>query len=63
MSNQKIIPSHVSGIHKGEETAIKHGKEAGRDGRASYRSARDSTGINAKSREPIVKGMPHIPPA
>ena len=64
MSNQKIIPSHVSGIHKGEETAIKHGKEAGRnDGAPAYRSARDSTGINAKQREPIVKGMPHIPPA
>ena len=63
MSNHNIIPSHVSGIHKGEETAIRHGKEAGRHVGPSYRSARDSTGINAKNREPIVKGMPQIPPA
>ena len=63
MKSHTTVPSHVAGIHKGEETAIKHGREAGRNGRASHRTARDSTGINAKSREPIVKGMPNIPPA
>jgi hypothetical protein len=57
-------PVHVPGTSKGEELALKK-KEPGRaaDNRAPYRSARDSTGINAAHREPIVPGMPNIPPA
>jgi hypothetical protein len=56
-------PVHVSGTAKGEEMALK-GREPGRDPNAkSYRSARDSTGINADQREPIVLGMGNIPPA
>lgn len=56
-------PVHVSGTPKGEEQALK-GREAGRDpNQKYYRSARDSTGINADKREPIVPGMANIPPA
>ena len=56
-------PVHVSGTPKGEEQALK-GREAGRDpNRKYYRNARDSTGINADKREPIVPGMGNIPPA
>jgi Thioredoxin-like proteins and domains len=48
---------------KGEEQALKS-REPGRDpNRKNYRSARDSTGINADKREPIVPGMGNIPPA
>jgi hypothetical protein len=60
--NKAPISVHVSGIHKGEEMARKK-KEAGRGSGDSYRTARDSTGINAKRRDPIVAGMPYIPPA
>jgi hypothetical protein len=49
-------------MEKGEEYALQHGKEAGRGGR-QYRSARDSTGINADQRRPIHPAMPDIPPA
>jgi len=56
-------PVHVSGTPKGEEQALKS-HEPGRDAdRKYYRSARDSTGINADKREPIVPGMANIPPA
>jgi hypothetical protein len=57
-------PVHVPGTVKGEELALKK-KEPGRgtSNRSPYRSARDSTGINASHREPIVPGMPNIPPA
>ena len=54
-------PIHVPGMHKGEETALKS-KEPGRGG-ASYRSARDSTGINPDHHKPIHPAMPSIPPA
>ncbi len=61
-SNQTPV-SHVSGIPKGEEQALKT-KEAGRDlDRKNYQSARDSTGINAEKRQPISPAMPNIPPA
>lgn len=56
-------PTHVGGIVKGEETALKKGREAGRTEEIPHRTARDSTGINARQREPIMPGMPHIPPA
>jgi hypothetical protein len=57
------VPDHVSGTPKGEEQALK-GREPGREtDRKSYRDARDSTGINADKRQPIIPGMPNIPPA
>ena len=56
-------PIHVPGMARGEEMALKKGREAGRGGRREYRSARDSTGINAQLREPILSSMPNLPPA
>ena len=56
-------PVHVAGISKGEEYPLKAGREPGRGGRKSYRSARDSTSICASERDPIHPSMPNIPPA
>lgn len=57
-------PVHVAGTHKGEELALKKGKEPGRvKEQVPYRTARDSTSINADSRAPIDPRMPNIPPA
>ncbi|MGI9115059.1 MAG: hypothetical protein DLM52_10340 [Chthoniobacterales bacterium] len=62
MSKQPV-PDHVSGTPKGEEQALSD-HEPGRDPeRKNYRSARDSTGINADKRQPILPVMPNIPPA
>ena len=58
-----IEPIHVQGMHKGEELALKSGREPGRGGSKQYRSARDSTGINPESHRPIHPAMPNIPPA
>jgi hypothetical protein len=56
-------PNHTPGTPKGEELALTH-REPGRDpDRKYYRSARDSTGICAKERNPIHPDMPNIPPA
>lgn len=55
-------PVHIKGTKRGEEYAIDHGREHGRGGH-HYRSARDSTSINASLREPIHPAMPSIPPA
>lgn len=57
-------PVHVEGTTKGEELSRHEGKEPGRrsDGRGSYRTARDSTGINPESRRPIHPDSPDIPP-
>jgi hypothetical protein len=56
-------PVHVAGNGKGEEMALTN-REPGRDpDRKQYRSARDSTGINAADRQPIHPDMPNIPPA
>jgi hypothetical protein len=56
-------PVHVPGTVRGEEVSVKYGKEPGRrERRKYYRSARDSTGINADDREPIDQAMPDIPP-
>jgi hypothetical protein len=55
-------PIHISGMEKGEEYSMAHGKEPGRGGR-QYRSSRDATGINASQRRPIHPAMPNIPPA
>ena len=58
-------PVHVPGTSKGEELVFEKGQEPGRgEGRGrSYRSARDSTGINAKDRQPIHPSMPNLPPS
>jgi hypothetical protein len=62
MSKQPV-PDHVAGTPKGEEQAL-NSREPGRDAdRKNYRDARDSTGINADKRQPIVPGMANIPPA
>jgi hypothetical protein len=53
-------PSHTPGTHKGEEW-VQSRKEPGRENK--YPTARNSTGINAKNRDPIDSRMPHIPPA
>lgn len=59
------VPNHVRGMDKGEETVIQKGREAGRRGanRRSYRTSRDSTGIDADSRAPVHPDSPSIPPA
>jgi hypothetical protein len=63
MNHRPPEPTHVAGTHRGEEVATRKGREPGRGVGKEYRSARDSTGINPKSRDPIVPSMPHIPPA
>jgi hypothetical protein len=57
-------PVHIPGTKKGEEMAMEK-KEPGRkqDNAPNYRSARDSTGINADKRGPLIPQMPSIPPA
>jgi len=60
---QPLKPVHVGGVIKGEEYSIRVGKESGRGGRKSYRSARDATSIDPAEREPIDPSMPNIPPA
>jgi len=56
-------PVHVRGTHKGEELVLHKGREQGRGGGGrDYRSARDSTSIEADRREPIDAAMPNIPP-
>jgi hypothetical protein len=57
-------PTHVEGIHKGEEAVLELGQEPGRrSDRKQYRDARDATSIDAKHRQPIHPAMPNIPPA
>jgi len=56
-------PVHVPGTTKGEELVLNKGREPGRGGGRSHRTARDSTGIGAEQREPIDPRMPHMPPA
>jgi hypothetical protein len=53
-------PAHTPGTHKGEEWTRTR-KEPGRENGTA--TARSSTGINAKNREPIDPRMPHLPPA
>jgi hypothetical protein len=57
-------PVHIPGTKKGEEIALHH-KEPGRRSQngANYRGSRDSTGINAAKRAPLIPQMPSIPPA
>jgi len=57
-------PIHVKGVHKGEEFVLSKGREPGRgEDQRGYRDARDSTSINAASRQPLLPQMPNIPPA
>jgi hypothetical protein len=58
-------PQHVPGTNKGEETTKYYGREAGREvsGTRGYRSARDSTSVNADDAGPIDPRMPQMPPA
>lgn len=56
-------PVHVKGIDKGEEYALKKGKEPGRgEAGQPYRTARDSTAIDPGARNPIHPDSPNIPP-
>lgn len=61
--SQPPEPTHVPGMNKGEEYVLDHGREPGRGDRKKYRTARDSTGINAAQKGPIHPAMPHLPPA
>lgn len=58
-------PVHVPGTSKGEEVVQRKGREPGRKGqhKQPYRTARDSTSINAEDCGPIDPRMPNIPPA
>jgi hypothetical protein len=63
-AKQPPRPVHIAGTRRGEELVINKGREPGRgDSRRGYRSARDSTGLNASSHGPIDPRMPSIPPA
>lgn len=57
------LPSHTPGTPKGEERVLRSGREAGRQQKEPYRTARDSTSINPEAREPIDPRMPELPPA
>ena len=57
------LPSHTPGTPKGEERVRREGREPGRENRELGRTARDSTSINAKARDPIDPRMPNLPPA
>jgi hypothetical protein len=59
---QKVtLPSHTRGTKRGEERIKTSGKEAGRE--QEVPTARSSTSINPRHRDPIDPRMPHIPPA
>ena len=55
------ISSHLPGTNKGEEWLLKGEREPGREG--DKRTARFSTSVSPKSRDPIDPRMPHMPPA
>jgi hypothetical protein len=63
-NNDPPHPVHIAGTQKGEELVSRKGREPGRDEPEvnGYRSARDSTGIQAKQRGPIDPRMPEMPP-
>jgi hypothetical protein len=65
LENEPPKPVHVPGTRKGEEMVLRKGREPGRHERAArgYRSARDSTSLNAEARDPIDPRSPCIPPA
>lgn len=51
-------PAHVKGVHQGNS---KPRRRKGHNENGTV-SARRSTGINAKKREPILPIMPNLPP-
>lgn len=55
-----MLSAHTSGTTRGEEIVFHKGPEPGRE--TGTRTARDSTSVNAKSRDPIDPRMPHMPP-
>jgi len=57
------ISAHTPGTPRGEERVRREGREPGRDGPEPGRTARDSTSINAKLRNPIDPRMPQLPPS
>jgi hypothetical protein len=69
VDDQAPEPDHIPGTGKGEETALKDGKEPGRedlgtshaDRPAGTRTARDATSA-AKGTDPIDPESPQIPP-
>jgi hypothetical protein len=55
------ISTHVAGTNKGEEWLLKGKHEPGDEG--NKRTARFSTSVNPKAKNPIDPRMPHLPPA
>ena len=63
-NNQPPRPIHIPGTNRGEELVRQRGREPGRHDRGRfYRTARDSTGLNADAHRPIDPRMPEIPPS
>jgi hypothetical protein len=62
-SGKSDASAHTPGTPKGEEWVQRRGREPGRHDHSPVRTARDSTGIDSESREPIDPRMPHIPPS
>jgi len=61
MKNPPIdISSHSPGTTRGEEFTWRGETEPGREGDTP--TARSSTSINPKARDPIDPRMPHLPP-
>jgi hypothetical protein len=54
------ISSHTKGTSRGEEMVLRKGPEPGRE--TGTRTARDSTSVSPKARDPIDPRMPHMPP-
>jgi hypothetical protein len=55
------ICTHIPGTNKGEEWAFKGKIEPGQE--RDKRTARFSTSVNPKGKDPIDPRMPHMPPA
>ncbi len=60
-TSKSEISSHTAGNRRGEEMLAKKGPEPGRE--HGGRTARDSTSISPKSKQPIDPRMPNMPPA
>ncbi len=61
--NLSEMPSHGSGVRKGERISGRghQGRRFGHQGHT--RDSRDATSINADCRAPIDPRMPNLPPA
>ncbi len=59
-TKKSAISSHTQGTNRGEEVLQQKGPEPGRE--TGTRTARDSTSISPKSKDPIDPRMPHMPP-